>query len=101
MYVSAFFLRATADFSQKNLNDIQAHRLPGILLANGNFIFKWIDGGYWKMVLTTNDGNTIKDGYVRPDSSNWQDSSTWNTSEGPGFYSISNFKISTKSKHFI
>ena len=85
---------ATADFSQRNLTGIQATGLQGVKLANDDFIFAWINDGYQKMVLTTNQGQTIRDGWVR---STWMNSSTWSLDpSGPNFYSISNFQ-GTKS----
>ena len=93
-HVSASFIRSTADFHQGNLEGIQAEGTSGILLSDGNFIFKWKDGNLLKMVLTNNDGSFIKSGFVAGASTNWQDSSSWSN----GGYSISNFQGSTGGK---
>ena len=61
-------------------------------MENGNFIFVWRNGGYWKMVLTTNKGETMKDGWVRNPGTSWKDTSKWTINKPAGFYSISNFK---------
>ena len=78
---------ATADFSQTNRNGIQARNVIGHRLDNGNFIFSWIDGVYRKMVLTQNDGTTIKAGYLGRSDSTWKNRSKWQSTG----YSISNF----------
>ena len=62
-----------------------------MILDNGNFIFVWKNGGYWKMVLTNNKGETLKDGWVRPGAP-WKDTSKWTINKPAGFYSISNFR---------
>ena len=80
------FLRATADFRQ---HGIQAKGVDGHLLDNGNFIFLWRDGGYFKMVLTNNDGTKIKNGYLSDPGTTWKDTNTWNRNKDA--YSISNF----------
>ena len=82
---------ATADFSQDNINGIQANGVEGKLLGNNNFIFFWDDGNFRKMVLTDNKGTLLSGGYVyrqlKPPST-WKDHTTW----ASGGYSISNFK---------
>ena len=79
---------ATADFSQGNMGGIQASGVSGILLSDGNFVFFWIDGGYRKMVLTRNDGETLQAGYLDSSSNNWRDPFDWIHAD----YTISNFK---------
>ena len=80
---------ATADFNQRNLAGVRAYRVEGELLDNGNFIFSWIDGSWRKMVLTSNTGTAIKDGYVSKDATNYKDTTSWKS--GPGYY-LTNFK---------
>ncbi len=84
---------ATADFSQSNVGGVQSQGVSGELLNNGNFIFMWRDDGYFKMVLTSNSGNKIKDGYVYAPGRTWKDPNTWETARlRPNTYSITNFR---------
>ena len=84
------FARAFADFNQKDPAGILQKGISGEPLENGDFIFYTRDDGKWKMVLTTNQGEPIKDGYVMEPGTNWKDPSTW-TNREPGDYFITNF----------
>lgn len=42
-----------------------------------SIIFRTIDDGYSKMVLTQCDGTKIRSGYVDASSQTWQDTGTW------------------------
>ena len=81
---------ASADIHQQNVG-VLGTGVKGTLLDNGNFIFKWeTSGGYFKMVLTKNDGSRITSGYLSPASrSTWKDYSTW--TDNRGGYWITNF----------
>ena len=80
------FTEASADFSQANLPGIQAKGLKGHLLEDNTFIFVWVNGGYRKMVQTSNQGATIKTGYITSSSPSWRNSSTW--IDNGSFYTI-------------
>ena len=82
-------MRAKADFSQKNLNGIQAKRTKGHILGDGSFIFSWINDGKRKMVLVSKYGQTMEDGFVEESSTTWTKSDTWKNTNG--LYRISNF----------
>merc|ERR1712048_1162864 len=79
-----------ADFSQSNLNGIQAEGVTGYAVGS-NFIFSWIDI-YRKMVLTDATGQEIQNGYVSADSATWMDTESWTLNNGSFGYSISNFE---------
>ena len=86
-------MSATADFSQSNIGGVQAQGINGHPLENGNFIFIWRDGATWKMLLTKNDGTTIKDGYVVDPGTNWNKPNSWSVTRlRPTYYSLNNFK---------
>ena len=87
-------IKATADFLQQNIAGVQASNVKGELLANGNFVFSWIDGANRKMVLTGNNGEYVEHGYMPLGSisgSNWKNASNWSERSTDGFYSITNF----------
>ena len=84
------FTGAFANFHQANLKGLQARRVKGYRLSNGNFIFVWKNGGLWKMVLTSNTGRFIKDGYVKNPGKTWKNPKTWTTHK-PKFYTIHGF----------
>merc|ERR1711962_935850 len=88
--VRILYTRAYASFRQANLKGLQARRVNGYRLSNGNFMFRWINGGYFKMVLTTNTGRYIKDGYVKSPGKTWKNPATW-TNHSPKFYTIVGF----------
>jgi len=86
------FMCVTADFSQQNLDGIQAEGLTGFPVTDqrgDGFIFLWLDGHRFKMVRTNAQGQRITAGWAESHSTTWDDSSTWNTWGG---YSISNFQ---------
>ena len=68
--------------------------MKGFKLCNGNFIFAFnydFHGTKWhKMVLTTNSGKFIQDGYVNTPKKDWKDPKQW-TNVYKKFYDISNF----------
>jgi len=79
-----------ADFSQVNLDGIQASKLTGTTLDDDTIIFRWINDEYFKMVLTDLTGSVLQEGYVSEDSADWRDPSTWENIAG--FYRIENFQ---------
>ena len=83
-------MRATADFSQRDLKGVQAKRTKGHILGDGSFIFSWINDVHRKMVLVSKYGQTMQDGHVDVSSSTWTNPKTW-TTKSKGFYSVSNF----------
>jgi len=91
--IGDFLTEAHADFSQSNLNGIQAKNVEGVLLPDGNFIFVWRNEGYKKMVLTDNQGDILKAGYVRDAVPGWDNPATWTPSgvEGRWGYTVTNF----------
>ena len=84
------FMRATADFNEKNIG-VQSKRINGRVLNTGQIIFSWLDGSDRKMVLTSNTGQPIKDGYLEASSNTWVNPDTWKSKDS-GSYSISNFQ---------
>ena len=83
-------MQAQADFYEDKV--LKKENVRAYLLDNGNMIFSWIDGGKMrKMVLATNHGNAIKDGYLPKQSTTWKDSDTW-TTRTAGLFTIKNFK---------
>ena len=84
------FTGAYASFRQANFKKNVAQRVNGYRLANGNFIFLWKNAPYFKMVLTTNTGKYIKDGYVKFPGKTWKNPATW-TNHSPKFYTIVGF----------
>jgi len=93
---SHIFTSATADIYQQGQNGIQSQQIPGYMLHDHTFIFTWINDGFWKMVHTTNQGVTIKDGYLSNPGTTWKNTTSW-TNVNPHFYYISNFQGSGKS----
>ena len=84
-------MRATADLSEKNIG-LRGRKIKGHILTNGQIIFTWSDGTDRKMVLTSNYGQTIKDGYLEMDSDkSWTDPDNWKSKDS-GTYSITNFQ---------
>ena len=82
-------MSATADFSQNDIQGIQAYNIHGYRLFSGRFIFAWDDGQYRKMVMTKNDGEKINSGYMLiANMTSWKTSTAWTDYE----YSIANFK---------
>ena len=90
-FVDIVFMRATADLSEKNIG-LRGRKIKGHILTNGQIIFTWSDGTDRKMVLTSNYGQTIKDGYLKLDSDkSWTDPDNWKSKDS-GTYSITNFQ---------
>jgi len=91
--IGEYLTEAHADFSQSNLNGIQAKNVEGVRLPDGNFIFVWRDEGYKKMVLTDNQGDILKAGYVRDAVPGWDNPATWTPSgvDGRWGYTVTNF----------
>lgn len=91
--IGEFLTEAHADFSQSNLNGIQAKNVEGVRLPDGNFIFVWKDEGFKKLVLTDNQGDVLKAGYVRDAAPGWENPATWTPSgvEGRWGYTVTNF----------
>ena len=84
------FMRATADFWQKDMEGAQEKTDHGHLLPDGNFIFWWLDGPIRKMVLTTNYGKQMQQGYLAA-AELWENPETWRTITN-AFYYIENFQ---------
>ena len=83
------FMQAKADIIENKV--VKASRVEGRILDDGNIIFHWIDGEVTrKMVLTSNHGQTIKDGFLPVSESSWVNPDTWKT-ETKGLYAISKF----------
>ena len=83
-------MRATADFWQKDMEGAQEKTDHGHLLDDGNFIFWWLDGPIRKMVLTTNYGKQMQQGYLAA-AELWENPETWRTITN-AFYYIENFQ---------
>ena len=88
------FTSASAMFKERGS---RRKNVPGYLLDNGNFIFIWSNRGYYKMVLTSNQGTQLHSGYVRVPSNTWEklwkDSSTWALAGGKAdYYTIADFQ---------
>ena len=84
-------MTATADVHQKDRTQAQSKRVKAHILENGNLIFSWLDGADRKMVLTTNTGNTIKDGHLGAGELEWTNPDSWKI-KSVGFYSIKHFQ---------
>ena len=80
---------ATSDFSQKDVTGVQYPSRLGFLLDNGNFIFYWDNLDQRKMILTGNNGEQLRGGYLPLTAKTWQDTETWKETSG---YTISNFR---------
>ena len=98
---------ATADFKQRNLVGVQIYGAKGVRMKNLNFVFSWIDSNLRKMVLTSNDGRLLKNGYMKVSESmeeewnsfnmqmesKWKDPVNWKETD-LGFYTVTNFRAS-------
>ena len=82
------FMRATANIIEKNAGII-SRRTKGHILDNGDIVFSAVNQGVRKMVLTSNHGATIKDGYLPEGESTWNQPDSWK-SDTKGIYSLSN-----------
>ena len=80
---------AIADFSLRSPDTIRATQLYGYRTRADNFIFHWDDPPYRKLVLTTNDGGYIHDGYLYLPATTWTDINTW---KWAAIYTMKNFK---------
>ena len=82
---------AKADFQQSADGQTdwvqQSTDVFGVLQGNGNFIFIHDTSIYRKMVLTSNNGDFIKSGFLALPATNWNDSSSW----GLYYYRVINF----------
>ena len=78
-----------------SIKDRGAKRLP-----DGNFIFMWKRSNFWYLVLTSNDGQHLSDGWddgngfkkMKPDQ--WRDKDT-------NAYSIANFKGTLSNMKYL
>ena len=72
-------------------------------MKNLNFVFSWIDSNLRKMVLTSNDGRLLKEGYMKVSESmkeewdsfnrrdkKWRDPVNWQGAD----YTVTNFRAS-------
>ena len=98
---------ARADFKQRNLEGLQISGAEGERMKNLNFVFSWIDSNLRKMVLTSNDGRLLKNGYMKVSESmeeewnsfnmqmesKWKDPVNWKDTD-LGFYTVTNFRAS-------
>ena len=81
-------IAAYANFYQKNLHGVR--RVKGFRLRNGNFIFALKSGCLWKLVLTSNNGRFIKNGYVRDGYGVWTNPASWRK-QALEVYTVFNF----------
>ena len=81
-------MRAKAEFNEKKV--LKDRRVDGRILESGNIVFSWEDGENRKMVLTSNYGQPIKDGFLPTAESSWTNPDTWKT-QTKGLYTITNF----------
>ena len=68
---------------------VKKSNASGMLLGNGNFIFHLDLNMERNLVLTTNQGNIIKSGYLELPADDWLNSSKWLE---PSNLNIKNFK---------
>ena len=83
------FTNAKADFEQQFDQNwvLQSTDVFGVLQGYGDFIFIHDTSIYRKMVLTSNNGDFIKSGFLALPATNWTDSSSWGTYP----YRVTNF----------
>ena len=81
-------MQAKADFNEKKV--LKASRVDGLVMDDGNVIFQWIDGVTRKMVITSNYGSIIKDGFLPESDTSWRDPDNWKT-ETKGLFTITNY----------
>ena len=85
------YTKASADVSEDKT--VLEPGVKGEVLDNGNIIYSTTkdDGKTRKLILTSNHGNPLKDGYLPANDKSWRDPNTWK-SRTKGLYTISKFK---------
>merc|ERR1711937_850540 len=84
--------------SKSDIEGVQAKNVKGYKMPDSNFIFSWNDGEYRKMVLASNTGEQIKNGFLPQPAATWKDPNTWEPVAPSARYTISNCKTVEESR---
>ena len=83
------FYAATAIFTQDNAGKVlKLAGVWGYKTVGNYFIFYLDDGGFRKMVLTTNTGAIVSSGYVSQSSTQWTEPFLWTYNPAYGLFAF-------------